>query len=823
MSTKITLQHDGTFDIALGRHRWDKSWKNREMTWQDFVIRISKTARTAETYKDYMLAKKARQDEIKDVGGYVGGYVAKGRRLKGNVTHRQLITLDIDFGPGEAWDDFTMMYGCAAAIYSTHKHSPHKPRYRLIIPLDRPVFDDQYQAIARKIADHLDIENFDHTTFQASRLMYWPSTSKDGEYHFEYQDGPWLSADDILNSYTDWTDSSEWPMCSREDEKVQYGIKQQGDPLEKGGIIGAYCRTYTIQEVIETQLSDVYEPCDTDDRFTYTGGSTAGGLVVYEDKFAFSHHGTDPTSGKLCNAFDLVRLHKFASKDDGAAEGTPSNRLPSYLAMQDYCTKDVAVRKQLGTERLESARHDFDVPVPETDIDADENNDWISELDIDKKGNFRSTIDNVVKILKNDPAIKGKLRFNAFEQREIATANLPWRKVTSETMYLTDKDDAGVRHYMERVYEIGGIQKTTDAMSLHLAANSFHPVRDYLNGLKWDGRRRLDTLLIDYLGAEDSDYVRMVTRKTFVGAVARIFRPGVKFDTMLTLLGPQGAGKSTLIKKMGREWFSDTFTTVQGKESFEQLQGCWIVEVGELAGLNKAETNAIKSYVSKTDDRYRVAYGRRVENFPRQCIFIGTSNNNDPLRDATGGRRFWVVAVSLTTPEKSVFEDLVEYEVGQLWAEAVEAFKLGETIYLDQDIEKTAKEKQAEHTERDERTGIILKYLDTLLPENWKEKDTWQRREWLGSQEISEPGLEVRTRVCVAEIYCELLGGMQKDMDPFKTKSLHNIMRSLPGWTESGKTDFPIYGTQRAYRRTEWSDDAENEATAKADFREEFR
>ena len=195
-----------------------------------------------------------------------------------------------------------LIYSCAAVLYSTHKHEPDAPRYRLIIPLDRPVMSDEYQAIARKIAGLLGIENFDPTTFQPERLMYWPSTSKDGEYMFQEQDGKFLCADTVLNSYRDWRDSSEWPVSAKVDKIIQRGMAKQGDPLEKNGIVGAFCRSYTISEVIDEYLPKIYESCTVDGRFTYKEGSTAAGLVVYDDKYAYSHHGTDPISGKLCNA-----------------------------------------------------------------------------------------------------------------------------------------------------------------------------------------------------------------------------------------------------------------------------------------------------------------------------------------------------------------------------------------------------------------------------------------------------------------------------------------------------------------------------------------
>ncbi|MGE7777363.1 VapE domain-containing protein [Chitinophaga sp. NPDC101104] len=800
--TQQTIHHDGQLDMATGRHRKETNWKNKQVMWSDLVTRLATTHRTSETFQEYLSAKKPRQDEIKDVGGFVGGYITGGRRKSGSVLHRQLLTLDIDFAGLGTWDDFTLLYDNAAVLYSTHKHSPEAPRLRLIMPLDREVGPDEYVAIARRIAGVLGIEQFDHTTYQPERFMYWPSTARDGAYRYEVQDGPWLSADQVLATYRDWRDSSEWPTSTHETEITLRDIKKQGDPLEKPGIIGAFCRTHSIADAIEAYLTDVYDACD-DGRYTYKEGSTSAGLVVYDDRYAYSHHGTDPVSGKLCNAFDLVRLHRFGLKDEDAQEGTPSNKLPSFIAMTELASKDPAVRKQLGTERLQDARTDFEDDLQEGAAPSDE---WLADMDVDKKGNYYSTIDNIIRVLKNDPALKGRFAINQFERREVALRNLPWRKITPQTAYLTDVDDAGVRHYLESVYNITGVQKVQDGLNLVISENGFHPVREYLEGLTWDGVPRAERLLVDYLGAEDNVYVRTVTRKILAAAVTRIFRPGAKFDYVLVMVGKQGLKKSSLIDALGGKWFSDSFSTIQGKEAYEQIQGVWLVEMGELAGLKKAEVETVKHFISKRVDRYRVAYGRRIEDFPRQCVFFATTNNRDFLRDPTGNRRFWPVDVHVTQPVKDVFQDLTEAERGQIWAEAMEWYRGGEALYLPKEIEAMATAMQAEHSEQDERAGMIQRYLDTLLPENWEQMDLYQRRGFLAGDDLAPAGTKLRTRVCVAEIWCEVLGGQQKDMTKYNVKEIHDIMRSLSGWEfYKGKLRFGNYGVQKGYvRQQSW-------------------
>jgi hypothetical protein len=467
------LTHDGELSIATGRSRKETHWRNKEVQWSDFLVRISNTTRTAETLATYMGEKKTRQAEIKDIGGFVGGYVNNGRRKSGNIVSRSMITLDLDFVKGDIWEDFKMLYGNAAALYSTHKHSPDSPRLRLILPLDRPVMPDEYVAIARRIAGDLDINAFDDTTFEPERLMYWPSTAKDAEYVFEYQDGPWIKADEVLASYRNWQDASEWPVSERAGEAVRREIKKQGDPLAKPGVVGAFCRTYSIDEVIEKYLNDVYEACDVENRYTFKQGSTAAGLVVYDDKYAYSHHGTDPASGKLCNAFDLVRLHLFGLQDEDAKEDTPSNKLPSYLAMLDRATGDTDVRRLLSRERQEAAQSDFEgLSEPEDNEEADDS--WKEKLDIDRKGNVLATANNHLLILDNDPWLKG-LAHNEFANTKEVLKPLPWRD-RSDLRAWDDSDNANLFIYLEKLYDISNESNLKRAMRVVFDKRKYHPV-----------------------------------------------------------------------------------------------------------------------------------------------------------------------------------------------------------------------------------------------------------------------------------------------------------------------------------------------------------
>lgn len=790
------LEYDGNLSIAIGLNVSSKIWKNTKMTWSNLVQKLSTPVITAETYKRFMNATKEEQSKIKDVGGFVGGFLTNGRRDKTNVLYRQLITLDIDFSHENFWWDFTMLFGCAAVIHSTHKSCPEKPRHRLIIPIDREVSQEEYQAIARKVAGDLNIDLFDQSTFDVNRLMFWPSVSSDAEYYFEYQDGPFLEADYVLGLYNDWHDTSKWPTASDSNDIIRQAIKKQEDPDSKKGIIGVFCRAYSIQSAIETFLPEIYTPAG-DERYTYVNGSTAAGLITYDDKFAYSHHGTDPAGGRLCNAFDLVRIHKFGHLDTGKEKEDKDKK--SFKAMEEFASKDPFVKKHIAEEKFAEAKFEFAEEATQA-MDEEVDNSWVTQLDANTKGEYENSANNLNVIIQYDQFLKDVFKLNTFDNRRYVTRSLPWRKVDIMEP-LRDVDYSGVRNYIECVYGIVSSQKVDDALALEFEKKRFHPITEYLKSLVWDKTQRIDTLLIDYFGADDNAYTRAAIRKMLCAAVARVFEPGVKFDTALILVGPQETYKSTFIKKLGKHWFSDTFTTVQGKESFEQLQGAWIIEMAELSGLKKAEVETIKHFISKREDQFRPAYGRTVETYKRQCVFFGTTNKDDFLRDPTGNRRFLPIDVRPEFVTKSVLEDLTEEEIDQIWAEAYKLYRAGEPLYMTGEEDVIAKIEQHKHSETDERKGVIEEYLNKKYPDNWNDMDLYDRRHWL-EDPLSQNGTIPKDFVCVAEIWCECLGKDKTDMSRYNTREVNEILRSLPEWEYINSTkNFSIYGKQKYYKR----------------------
>ncbi len=801
------MNHDRQIIISTGNSRRDLMWKQTTLTVSELYTRLSTPVRGTETLQEYSHMKKAQQDDLKDVGGFVGGSLNGQRRKANNMVGRDIITLDFDNIPG--WQTELIVtkmeeLGCSYCIYSTRKHTPAAPRLRVVVPLDRTVTPDEYEPCARRVAAHIGIGMADPTTFETCRLMYWPSCCSDSEYVYKCKDAPLISADFLLGTYLDWHNFLSWPQVPNAVSYQKLAMKQ-GDPTEKSGVVGAFCRTYDVLSAMEAFLPKIYDPVDGDpDRFTYLGGSTTGGAVIYDGgKFLYSHHATDPCSGRLVNAFDLVRLHKFGEKDDDAAPDTPVVKLPSYKAMCEMAVADKATIATLNREQHEQAMKEFEGMGKESE--SDDEGAWAEALQRTQDGKIKSTIDNVLIILDGDPLLRGKFALNKFAGRGEVLGALPWEKSSARRLW-SDTDSNGLYWYMERFWGITSRGNIDSALDIHASEHAFNEVQDFISGLVWDGVPRLDTLFIDYLGAKDTAYNRAVCRKAFTAAIARAMVPGCKFDNMLILSGPQGIGKSTLLDRMSRGWFNDSIRTFEGKDASELLQGVWLVEVSELDAFRRTDVARIKQFLSLRADRYRAAYGRHVKELPRCCVFFGSTNTTDFLQDTTGNRRFWPVDVGEQPHTKTVWRDLTDDVITQLWAEAKARWMSGEQLYLSGMVEEESRHKQEEHREISVREGLIEAFVEKQVPADWQKWTIDRRRDfWCGATRTPEgTTLELvdRDRIAAVEIWCELFNGNIKDMKPADTREINAILARLEGWRRS-ETVIRVgpYSVQRGFVR----------------------
>lgn len=775
--------------IAICNKKTDKKYKNQEYEWDYLVDRNRNPVKTSETAEEYPKMSKMQRDNAKDTGGFVGGWLKGGIRKNGCVISRILGALDADHIDDN--DAFmlaikTALNGVTYFLYSTHSHTPENPRYRIVILFEREVSEDEYPAVMRMIARQIGMDYFDDSTYQANRMMYWASCPSNGQFVFDEQQVKPLDPDKYLGMYADWKDVSQWPTSTRQSEVIKTGGKKQADPLQKDGIVGAFCRAYSVTEAMAVFLSDIYAPTSSDNRYDYIPADSMAGVMVFDDKFVYSFHESDPACGKELNAFDLVRIHKFGDMDEKK----------SFNEMCRYASSLDTVKQLMTAEKMASAAEDFS--------NLKNSEDWQKKLKYMPKSKvLENSVYNELLILGNDPDY-ANFAFNELAGRVQVTGDVPWER-PRDNPFWRDADTAQLKSHLDVKYTVFSTRNHDVAFTKIADDRRFHPIRNYLDSLpEWNGMPHADTLLIDYMGADDNEYVRAVTRKTLVAAVARIYHPGTKFDSVLILNGTQGIGKSTIFAKLGGDWFSDslTLTDMKDKSGAEKLQGYWIMELGELAGMKKADIETVKSFISRIDDEYRPSYGRTVESHPRQCIIVGSTNSESGfLRDITGNRRFWPVRVSSEGKKKSW--ELTTKEVGQIWAECKSLYENGEKLYLDGEIAQQAITEQTKAMESDEREGLVREYLETLLPDNWNNMDIYSRREYLRDKDspTHPKGTVRRNMVSNMEIWCECFcrdAVLMKKSDSYEIAA---IMQRIGGFEKGTRKIVKPYGLQRVYIR----------------------
>ena len=745
----------------------------------------------------------------------------KGNRRNKNTVERLCgVALDADFAQPGMIDTIRYSMPYVTIVYSTRKHTPEKPRYRIVIMLKHPVSPEQHSAIARKLAEHIGMEMFDKSTFEPNRMMFFPSVSSDSQFVFEVFGRELCDPDEVLAEYEDWRDSSKWPICPEEKRLIagSTGARQK-DPMSKDGVIGAYNKTHSITRVLEEYGGDLYEPAAVPNRWTYKEADSTAGVVVYEDKFFFSFHASDPNSYQLMNAFDLTRALRFLDQDDSCREDTPTSKRPSYKAMMAFAREDGEVKEMLAEQKAEKARQTFEAVKDESaeatetaesaDPDANggtseggppagsgtakageggtgktsrKSNAWKRKLEYDNMGNLKGSMYNAMLIFHNDDKLRAIVFNELSESLEIRKLDedcpdVPW---SHPNEIWRDQDDSQLIAYLELNYGSFSERIYKNALAKIADDRRYHPIRDYLNALApWDGVPRVDRLLVTTLGAADTPYVHAITRKMLCAAIARVMVPGTKFDTVVVMIGPQGTGKSTLVSKLAMKWFNDSLmlTDTKDKTAPEKLQGYWIHEISELAGLRKGDQETMKGFLSRQNDIFRPAYGRHSTPHKRQCIFVGTTNAEQGfLRDTTGNRRFWPVTVPGyaqdlpdTVPEDAAsFHkhswELKQEDIDQIWAEAYMYYKDGEPL--------------------------VREYLEKLLPENWYNLEIPVRINYLTGGEFAGQklvGTMQRQRVCNMEIWTECFGNTSSKIGRADSNQIIAMLERIPGWVRSPK------------------------------------
>ena len=829
------------FCLYCCKKRTDKIYKESFFTWEEILNKFKNPVITLETQEEYFQMSKDEQSDIKDVGGFVPGKLKNGERTSSSIISRNMITLDIDDKCSDEIIDRIIKNAkklkISYIIHSTHKATSDKPRVRVIIPLSEEVDPFTYEFLARQIASDLvdgELEIYDSTTFQANRMMYYPSISKDAKYLFYASNEGEINVKKVLTSHPEYTDKAKWPYGKDEkvNLKVTTGKIVRGD--SKGGIVGAFCKVFSLEDAIQTFLNDIYTPGTMSGRYSYIPGSVANGLRVYKDTdTAKCEDNTDPANvGTSLNAFDLVRIHKYGTLDKGH-ENEEITSLPSYKKMCERAKMYKKVREILEEESKEELFNGikFVDPSSEKDDNSNLNTNWLKRLETVETKNGKSIIlqnsENFDLIFENDPALKGLVGINEMDGF-ITFKRDPYWKKSGNTW--SDTDDSFLVAHFDKVYHLINRTMLSEALLRYAKRNSFNPVKEFIESTTWDGVPRVETLFIDYNGAQDTEYTRVVTRKFILAAIARIYNPGCKWDYMPILVGDQGCGKSEILFRLagGRfnegRWFQDAVPDFRSKSAYEAVDGKWIVEIGELANFNYSDRETIKLFLSKNEDSYRKAYAKNPSVNPRTCVFVGTTNENDFLKDSTGERRFFPIPCSSSRIKMSLINDFNDYEVKQVWAEAYEIYKRDKEplTFFPSSINKAVDEMRRYYSVVDPRESSIEKFLSLELPESYFDLDVRARRVYLAQLQdnakqnneidsfddmddelLSGVNKIVRDRVCPKEILEELFNVDEGNIKRTDYYDVSRILRKL-GWEkELNMSSDRFYGRQFFYKKVQ--------------------
>ena len=854
--------------------------KNRTLAWKDFCTLFDDPPRTSEKHRAFLKLPKPEQDRLKAIDGwYLGGGVEGGRRRRRQIAERDIITIDIDECSPEFFaeirDGLPEVADLAYVCHTTRKHDPERPRVRMNFLLERPVDRDHYDAASRILAHRLDptLDTVDDVSFRPAQMMFMPTCSADQEYLHWRNDGLPLDIDAMLSEWpSDWRDFINLPFSESRGQKRPPDEKAE-DPWEKRGLIGAFCRAYTVQEAIAAFLPKVYaqgQEYSGKPRYTYLPGSTANGVVVEDDgRFVYSHHGTDPCSDSLCNAFDMVRLHLFGDADrDKDLTGIDVVEHPSYkrmiaFARDDRTTQAVMVEEELDIESMLDDVSDLDEqkaaenrkvylegtgeiedrisailgddepvladlpPYPGSAPPPRAKKGWIKELEPTAEGKVRVSLPNIATIVMNDPRLHRVIARNVFSGRICARRPIKSKmKIVPEIevedpengLEWTDEHDASIRTILEAASGQGrggyGLRVTDrdlrDSILLVARHWRYHPVIAYLSKLEHDGKPRLETLWKDYLGCEDTPYHRETAVLFVVGAIARLFRPGHKFDWVPILMGPQGIRKSSFVSALFfGKWAGElTAEMVSNKDAVEQMLGKWVLELAELANMTRSEVEAQKAFITREEDRVRLAYDRRMSTFQRQCVFMGTTNAHEYLRDREN-RRYWPLQVT-KSKSNPIDTDRLVAERDQIWAEAMDRYRtmcaghnwrsLAFGLSTEADDEARWRQDQARlESYEDQESPRIEDWLET--PVRLSELETATDFDDLESKD--DP-LVLRVKVCAVQIGEEALSlelqGLGRRANTPRVVS--EVMNSLAGWKKSrNNLRFPKYGRHRAWVR----------------------
>ena len=805
----------------------------------------SNVIRTQETVFEYRRSDRNFQLKCKDKGGFIAGESRYNRRDNISMLSRNMITLDLDYCPANIFEIIKQKHETGELnfkffVYTTHSHTPEKPRLRVVVPLSKPVALEQYEPIARAIAVIIGFEFFDATTFQVNRIMYFPSVSIDGEYRCEIyglDTHDFLNPDDMLDKYMNYLDINEFQKPHYIDglkiNRIEEG-KTKDATKTKFRIVNAFNTTYTIEEAIDRFLTEEYTKGHAKGRYTYINGESKDGLVILSPQYAYSHHATDPAQGRLLHAFDIVRIHKFGKKDNDKSDQYTEekyNQSQSFMAMTDFIRDNLpeVMRFMPEIQKITKSIDEFHKGEIINEPNSPEAGDWRLNLDYigsEKDRHPKSNARNLKLIFENDDYFKDMFYYDGLKDAICFDRVPAWNKEKERGDMLTDDDDSEIRTFLNATYEIAGKDLIYDAVVHQANKKRRHPIKAFFANLPdWDKKPRIETIFCELFAIEPNAYYKEASKSWWCGLVQRIMRAGSKYDLMVVFSGEQGIGKSQLGKSIATlKWggdmpqidsqpnfYSDDELPFDKKDAYEQLGGIMIYELPEFEKYyKKSDTSTIKSFLSKTSDKYRKSYGRRVAEYRRQCVFIATTNDKQPLRDRTGNRRFLPFYSTLPAFTSRVYDK-------NYWTEDIRNQCLAEALYyfnggynpmtnFSAEAQRIWNSLNEQATIDNDSLPIVEKYVNTAFPLNYFRFPLNEMREIYNGIHFqtnnNKPVLEKRDEISIKEIYCVAFErDLSKTPDFLIREQIESALDKLGFIKQAYRRSQGVFGQQVIYKR----------------------
>jgi predicted P-loop ATPase len=838
------------YEILSFQNRYATSGIIQTLTAQRMFQAFKENAiRTKETVLEYKAGDGDFRLKCKDKGGFIAGSSENNRRDIKSIQTRNMITLDMDYCPQDIISilkekqEKTQELDFGFFIYSTHSHTPEKPRLRLIAPLSKTITVEKYEPIARVIANSIGMEFFDATTFQVNRIMYFPSVSIDGEYICEdFGLGllPFLDPDVVLNKYMDYHNIEEFQKPHYIEglrvDKIESG-KTKNSTKTKYRIVNAFNIEYSIIDAIDKFLSHVYVKEKSKGRYSFIGGESKSGLVILNDQYAYSHHATDPAQGKLLNAFDIVRIHMFGKRDTDITEQLEYEKYDkssSFSAMVDYIRDELpnVMKHMPEMKKIEKHLEEFETGKIEVEPYSVEAKDWRLTLEFTGKKEDRhpkSCARNIKIIFENDEYFKDLFYYDSLKDAICFDRTPSWNKEKKKGDLVNDEDDSEIRVYLNSVYTISGKDLIYDSVVHQAHKKRVHPIRTFFANLQdWDGKPRIEEIFCTLYDIVPNAYYREASKSWWVGIIQRIMCPGSKYDMMLVICGEQGVGKSQLGKSIATLYWNGPMTHIDSqpnffgddelpfdkKDAYEQLGGIMIYEMPEFEKYyRKSDASTVKSFLSKTSDKYRKSYGRRVAEYKRQCVFIATTNDLRPLRDRTGNRRFLPFYARLPRNQSRLYETRYwnEETRNQCFAEAIYYYYKGYNPMSKFSPEATRiwDELNDKATIENDSLPIVEMYLNNSFPINFFNYNILDMKKYYSETvTFSYDGIpivrEKRTEFSLKEVFCIAFNqDISRTPDYLMREQIENAFDKLGFLKQTYRRSQGVFGQQTVYKKSD--------------------